>query len=210
MAVPRRRRIELSAILVDADNTQEVLKLRRAPFDRGLVPALSTRGVSVPSIPPNKRKGPETFSDEEIPRLFEACNHDGVGGGEQVALSMRNQALLAVLLDSGMRVSELCSVSVEGVDLERRCLRVVASKTQVRVVGLGHDRAVTMLRRYLQRARPWLAEASPISDVTANSGPLWLNRDGYPLSPEGVGELFKRLKVRAQTTGSCTPHTCRR
>ena len=177
--------------------------------ERGLAPPHTTHGVHAPAIPPNERKQPRTFTDANIETLFAACTSDGQGEGERLALTQRNRAMVAVLLDTGVRVSELCSMRVEGITWEQQSLRVLASKTQVRTVGFGAQNTAKDLRLYLQRARPYFVSFSVASEVRAEEGPLWLTRDGDPMTPVGVRSFFQRLERRIGIA-IMHPHTCRR
>jgi integrase len=178
--------------------------------ERTIVPPQVTRGLHVPTIAARDRKQPQTFTDDQVAALFTACEADGQGDGERLALAWRNRAMLAELLDTSVRVSELCSMRVEDIDWERRSLRVLDSKTELRVVGFGGQWSARDSRRYIERTRPYLAGLSAVEDVSAEEGPLWLNRDGYPMTIVGVEKLFKRLAQRADVRIACTPHTCRR
>jgi integrase len=196
---------------------------------RGLVPAHVADALVLPAIPRSRRVKPVTFGDDEVAAIFAACA-EGERGAERDALTLRNQALVAVLLDSGVRVGEVCSMRVEDVDWQRRAIPVLKSKTETRIVSIGGEQTAARLRRYVQRARPWLTGEDDDDDEegegegeetnataadaaalpTAQAGALWLSRDGYPLSVSGVSQIFDRLKRRATIHGRCTPHVCRR
>lgn len=182
---------------------------------RGVIPAHTTTGLHKPGIPVNERKRPQTLTDAEVEALFAACAWDGQGEGEQHALAARNRALLSILLDTGVRVSEAASMRVEQVNWERRAVEVLESKTKLRAVAFGDGRTTDLLRRYALRGPRHalcydLTGAALDPEITDTSGALWLGRDGYPLTTVGVQKLLARLRARAQITAQCSPHTCRR
>ena len=213
-SVPSKRTGQMLSLHSVQNYATHALACWRWLVSESLAPAHALHGVRMPSVPRNLRRAKPTFTDEDVDALMAACALDGEGPGETAALTLRNQALLAILLDTGVRREELASMQVEGIDWERRALQVTVSKTRLRVVGIGGERAPTLLRRYVLRARPWLweirAEANRQEGITTERGPLWLNRDGRPLEPVGVSELFDRLKRRADISGPCSPHVCRR
>jgi site-specific recombinase XerD len=182
---------------------------------RGVIPALTTAGLHKPGIPVNERKRPQTLTDAEVEALFAACAWDGQGEGEQHALAARNRALLSMLLDTGVRVSEAASMRVEAINWERRSAEVLESKTRLRAVAFGDGRTTDLLRRYALRgprhALCYALDGSALDpDITDATGALWLGRDGYPLTAVGVEKLLARLRARAAVTSQCSPHTCRR
>lgn len=213
-SVPSARTGQMLSLHSVQNYATHALSCWRWLVSESLAPEHALHGVRMPSVPRNLQRAKETFTDEDIDALMAACALDGEGPGETAALTLRNQALVAVLLDTGVRREELASMRVEGIDWERRALQVTISKTKIRVVGIGGERAPTLLRRYVQRARPWLLEIQEESNhrlgITPERGPLWLNRDGAALAMVGVSELFDRLKRRAEITGPCSPHVCRR
>lgn len=92
-----------------------------------------------------------------------------------VVQALRDQAVLELLYASGIRVSELCGLDRDDVDLERRTIRVLGKGRKERTVPLGEP-AIAALEQWLREGRPaW---------VTADSGPaLLLGARGRRLDP---------------------------
>lgn len=120
------------------------------------------------------------LSDAELTALIKAC-----GGRDFV--SRRDAAMIRVLLETGVRVSELCGLTVEGVDLDRETAIVSGKGSKIRPVYFG-TRTVSALDRYLRvrRSHRW-----------AHLGALWLTQRGA-LSPDGARE---RIKIRGREAG---------
>jgi integrase/recombinase XerC len=90
-------------------------------------------------------------------------------------LLLRDQAVLELLYASGIRVSELCGLDRDDIDLERRTIRVLGKGRKERTVPLGEP-AIAALNRWLREGRPAWA--------TADSGPaLLLGARGRRLDP---------------------------
>lgn len=121
--------------------------------------------------------------------------------GDPVAL--RDSALLELLYGSGIRVSELCGLDVDDLDLDRGTARVLGKGSKERVVPFGTP-AARAIGAYTTRARPVLAAR------TEAPGPaLFLGARGARLSPRSVyGIVSQALAplVGAETVG---PHALR-
>lgn len=96
------------------------------------------------------RKIPDPFSDQEVKELLKATCH-----GQN---PRRDKALLLVLLDSGLRVSELAGLEIERIHFEdgTAVARVLGKGNKERIVPIGRE-ATRELRRYLgDRLSGWL------------------------------------------------------
>ncbi|GAA3772462.1 tyrosine recombinase XerC [Microbacterium kribbense] len=118
-------------------------------------------------------------------------------------IALRDDAILEMLYGTAMRVSELCGLDLDDLDLDRRTARVIGKGAKERVVpfGLPARRAVDA---YLARARPVLIARS------SRQGPaLFLGARGARIGPRTVYALVSRMLapvVGAQTIG---PHALR-
>jgi integrase/recombinase XerD len=113
---------------------------------------------------------------------------------EAVRPDPRDWAIVLMFLDTGLRVSELCALTVPDLDLRVGFAVVQSGKGgKRRMVPLGRV-AVDALRRYVgDRQR----------------GPVFLARDGLPLRPEGVRKLLKRAAAHAGVMTAVYPHLLR-
>lgn len=114
----------------------------------------------------------------------------------------RNLAILSVLFDTGLRVGELCSLTVGDVDMTGRRLRVRDGK-------MGKDRLVPFGRTTQQRLR-----AYPGLEEREMGESLWLGergtRTGEGLTPSGVKQMIRDLGRLAEVKGvRVSPHTLR-
>lgn len=92
---------------------------------------------------------------------------NAAAGGEPVAL--RDHALVELLYGSGIRVSELCGLDIDDLDLDRRTARVLGKGSKERVVPFGGP-AAAALGAYLTRGRPVLAARSDDSSASVFLG----------------------------------------
>ena len=88
-----------------------------------------------------ERRRAKRLSEAEVGRLI------GVTTGER--LERRDRAMLEVFYGSGIRVSELCGLDVEDLDLDAPTANVLGKGNKRRTVPLTPP-AVVALRTYLQ------------------------------------------------------------
>jgi integrase/recombinase XerD len=132
-------------------------------------------------LPRRRRALPRTLSPAEAERLVEAAS-----GTSPRAL--RDRALVELLYGAGLRVSEAVGLEKGSVDLEGRLVRCIGKGSKERVVPVGRQ-AVTALRRYLSRGRPFLD--------TRHRPELFLNAKGGGLTRAGAFLILRRLAEKA-------------
>lgn len=108
--------------------------------------------------------------------------------------SLRDMAIIGLMLHAGLRVREVCTLRREDVVISERkgVLRVTGKGNKVRQVPLNKT-----LRKILTN---WLA--------INQEGPLFPNRFGQPITVDGVEKLFREYAYHAHLTG-VTPHSLR-
>ncbi len=164
------------------------------PFDRVSFPR-----VGKPII--------KTISPEEFEQLLLSCTPPNETGSIATRAAVRNRAILWVLYDSGIRVSELCGLRQRDFDRKQGVLTVKGKGSKERRIALGRN-CQRNLFYYLDQYRPdqeELAEwGSPDEDH------LFLSETRLPLTKNGVTQLFARLKKRSGITGKrISPHIFR-
>ena len=147
------------------------------------------------SAPKLARHLPETLSPEEVDALLDAPSRHSAQG-------LRDRAFLELMYSSGLRVSELCSLSLQDLDLEEGFLRVQAGKRgKDRLVPVG-NKAIEAVQRYLHNGRPQL-----VRDKTGSS--LSLSNRGTALSRKTVWHWIKQYAARADISKPVKPHLLR-
>jgi integrase/recombinase XerD len=146
------------------------------------------------SIPRVEKYLPETLNACTIKHLLES-----VSGTDP--LGLRDRAMLELLYASGLRISELCSVRLEGIDLEEGMIRVIGKGNKTRLIPVGSE-AREAIRRYLEVERPQL--------VSRRSGAeVFLSIRGRKLTSQRVWQLIKRYAERAGLEANVYPHLLR-
>jgi len=113
----------------------------------------------------------------------------------------RDRAILELLYASGMRVSELVSLNLDDINIERGDVRCFGKGHKERLIPIA-PRAVLTVKEYLQETRPRLVH----SDVERA---LFLNRRGGRLTRQGLWQILKGYAKSAELGKEITPHTLR-
>ncbi len=126
----------------------------------GLVTANPVRGLA--GLKPEQEL-PEALPEDLLRQVLDSWH-------PKTPLEYRDRALVELLYSSGLRASELVSLTFERVDLRRRELRVLGKGHRERIVPLGRA-AARALQEYLQ-ARVHLNPKTPRLFVTRRGNPL--------------------------------------
>lgn len=150
--------------------------------------------------PKRGRTLPTVASQDAMTTLLET-HRRAAEQGDPVAL--RDHAILELLYGAGIRVSELCGLDVDDLDLDRGTARVLGKGAKERVVPYGAP-ARDAVSAYLRRGRPAFAarSAAPGSALLLGSrGARIGSRTVYTLVAGALGPV-----VGAETVG---PHALR-
>jgi tyrosine recombinase XerC len=161
---------------------------------RGLLETNAATDLPAPKL---DRPLPRVLKADEAAELCELPSGDDPAG-------LRDRAALEVLYGSGVRVSELCGLDLDDLDLDGGFVRVTGKGRKQRRVPLS-DPAVAALGAYLVRGRPaFLAR----SEVPPAPGALLLNARGGRLSPRSVRALLDRYQ-KDEVSRRASPHSLR-
>lgn len=137
---------------------------------------------------------PETLNEQHIATLLDSVD-------ASKPLGKRDLAILEVFYASGLRLSELCSASLENLDLDEHFIRVTGKGNKTRLVPVG-GRACDAVADYLENERPELVKKQ-------TSSWIFLSVRGGALSPERVREIVKQRAKAAGLKQTIYPHLLR-
>ena len=120
----------------------------------------------------------QPIPDEQVARLAQAARAGGRNG-------LRDLAMLYLLLDSGLRSAEVCSLKADDVLWSQRLVKVYGKGRKERVVPFGPTTAAAM-RKYALKGRD--ADGSP---------EFFRGKQGRALKPMALAYILKRIAVRA-------------
>lgn len=134
------------------------------------------------------------YTHQEIRKLLHVCDHDFKNGAK--FLGSRNRAVVLMLLDTGLRISELAGIKLEDIESERGWIKVKGKGAKERVVRIGTIAQKALWRYMVYRHKN-------------NQPELWLTEEGRPMKSGGIQIAVKRLKERAGVTSSGNCHRFR-
>ncbi|KUM41429.1 site-specific tyrosine recombinase XerD [Pseudomonas sp. EpS/L25] len=137
---------------------------------------------------------PKSLSEADVEALLAAPDTEDT-------LGLRDRTMLEVLYATGLRVTELVSLTLAEVNLREGSLRVFGKGSKERLIPLGEE-AIAWLEDYLKTARPLLLGGQP-GDV------LFPSQRGTVMTRQ---TFWHRIKLHAQVAGirtSLSPHTLR-
>ena len=152
------------------------------------------RRVKTPKLP---QRLPRAVPVDEAFALVEAPGHEGL-------LRLRDRAMLEVLYGGGLRVSELCGLSLDDLDLGGATVRVLGKGRKERLVPLN-PQAVDALRAWLARRGELLAQEAKKQDPAA----VFLNARGGRLTTRSVARHLDRYVLALGLPRKLSPHALR-
>lgn len=155
-------------------------------------------------LPRTTEKIQDILSEEEIVTVVRSLN-------PRTEIGARDQAIFLLLLDSGMRRTELCRLRVQDLNLEEGYAVVRGKGKKERPVRLG-SRTAKAIRFYLlhwrKPARPTIEAAFlTCRGVTREVG-AFAPEPGEEMKPKAVGLMIKRIG-RAAGVPRLHPHLLR-
>lgn len=141
----------------------------------------------------------DLISSAELNRLMDAPDVSTLHG-------LRDRAILELFFSTGLRVSELCSLSQEDVDLSRDEFSVRGKGDKVRVVFLS-DSARNAIKAYLKERKDF--DDAMFVQYGTNAKNVATKNADLRLTPRSVQRIIKRYATIAGITRKVTPHVIR-
>lgn len=140
-------------------------------------------------LPKAKRKTIDVLTDDEIQRLFKCLK------GKEF-LKVRNYCIVALMLDSGLRLNEVVTLQLDKIHIAEGYIIVNGKGNKERFVPLGLNSKKALLR---------YVSLLPIMDKQT---PLFVKDTLIPINQSTVKQLFRRLKIQSGIT-RLRPHLLR-
>ena len=138
--------------------------------------------------PRRTRKIPVYLNNSEIAKLLEASNRD-----------ITLHSMVNLLVYTGMRVSEICSLKVDSVDLTTGSIKIENGKGDKERIVLIPESVSGMLTNYIR----WRIEQGRSSEF------LFVSRKKGKYSTVSVERMIRNLAQEAGIKRKVTPHTLR-
>ncbi|MBI1988085.1 MAG: site-specific tyrosine recombinase XerD [Nitrospinae bacterium] len=141
-----------------------------------------------------ERRLPKVLNGEEVEALLDQPD-------PRTPLGQRDAAMLELMYATGLRVSELISLTLNDLNLEAGYLKSRGKGGKERLVPLG-ELASQKAREYVDGARSqWARDQDHYR--------LFLNRSGKGLTRQGFWKLIKGYARKAGIEGEISPHSLR-
>lgn len=152
----------------------------------GIIDGDPMPNVKPPRIPKTQ---PKPFSQKDLERIMLVTD------GRRFT-DYRDKALVLLMFDTLLRVSEVCRLTRDDLNIETGILKVMGKGSKERKVRIGLATRAALLRYMIRR-----------NDDLPN---LWLSENRQPLTLDGMKHAVHRLCTRAEITDAKRgPHTFR-
>lgn len=145
---------------------------------------------------------PRTIPREDVWRILQAA-HTTLQQVQKTnfhkAMCLRDVAVLELLFATGVRVSELCNLSIRHLNIQSKALCVMGKGDKERILQVTHPMVLNLLEEYLNKC---------ITDPDLNS-PLFYTRNGNRISEAAVRRIILKYAELAGIIGHLTPHMFR-
>lgn len=142
--------------------------------------------------PKIKKSLPDTLSVEEVSNLLDIPL--------KTKYDYRNKAMLELMYGSGLRVSELISLTMRNIDLENDIVRCLGKGAKERIVPIN-DYSMYYLKLYIDKRNLFL--------INGFNDYLFLNNHGKQMTRQGFFKNLKKILLEKGIKKNVTPHTLR-
>lgn len=142
--------------------------------------------------PKLKKSLPDTLSVDEVSSLLDIPLNN--------KFDYRNKAMLELMYGSGLRVSEVVSLTMRDIDIENDVVRCIGKGSKERIVPIN-DYSMYYLRLYMDKRSLFLING--VNDY------LFLNNHGKQMTRQGFFKNLKKILVEKNINKNVTPHTLR-
>ncbi len=156
------------------------------------IKTLAAEKIELPKIPSREL---DLISIEELNRLLSAPDTNTLSG-------KRDQAILETFFSTGLRVSELCKLNRDNINLKRGEFSVKGKGGKIRVVFLS-ERAKKSISTYLEKR---LDIEEPLFVNISRSKKI---KESLRLSPRSIERIVKKYALAAGIMKKMVPHTLR-
>ena len=113
--------------------------------------------------------------------------------------ALRDAAVIELLFATGMRISELCSLEANAVNLYDRTILIYGKGSKERRIQIGSDAVVDILLKY----------KSDFQSEIQSCNHFFANQNGSPLSDQSVRRMINKYTSLAAIEMHITPHMFR-
>ncbi|MCK5354928.1 MAG: site-specific tyrosine recombinase XerD [Methyloprofundus sp.] len=155
---------------------------------------ISTDPTALIDTPRIARSLPGTLSERDVELLLNAPEPTSI-------LGARDKAMLEILYATGLRVSELVSLTISQVNLRMGVVRVTGKGNKERLSPIG-EQAMECLEEYMRHSRIALLSERPCNTIFVTNRAAGMTRQAF-------WHIIKRYAKKAGISKEISPHTMR-
>lgn len=142
--------------------------------------------------PKLRKQLPVTLSIQEVDQLLDIET--------KTPFDYRNKAMLELIYGTGLRISELLSLTLNDID---------SINCTVRCMGKGRKERIVPINDFIIKSLSGYLEVRNELEKTEHHNQLFLNNHGKPLTRQGFFKVLKRLLMEKGLNTNVSPHTLR-
>lgn len=140
---------------------------------------------------------PKTIPLDLIQQLLTSAYQSAREGVSQMAL--RDIAVLEMLFATGIRVSELCSLKIDDIDLVSGIIKIYGKGSKERIVQIGNQDVIAIFNAYV----------NAYNAIIQQTGYFFVNRLKRRLSEQSVRTIINHYAKACKSPLHITPHMFR-
>lgn len=144
---------------------------------------------------------PKTIPLKNIESIinFSYLNYKNAHTSYSQKVALRNALILELLFATGMRISELCSLKIEQIDLTEYIIKIYGKGSKERLIQICNKNVQVLLNKYIKERK---------QDIS-NNDYLLINRLHNRLSEQSVRNMITNYAKQAGIPLHITPHMFR-
>jgi integrase/recombinase XerC len=149
-------------------------------------------------VPKARRTLPAVLRQDQA---LDAMSAAELGAQQGDPLALRDRLIVEMLYATGIRVSELCGLDLDDVDMSRRLLRVLGKGNKQRTVPFGEPA--------LRALKSWVADGRPALAIEASGPALLLGSRGKRIDPRQARTVVHQTMAAVDGAPDIGPHGLR-
>ncbi len=150
--------------------------------------------MSAFDMPKRKKYLPQVLSEKEVMALLDSIE-------VKDATSSRNRCMVEILYACGLRVSEMCHLTLQNVNIQKGFVRCIGKGNKERIVPMNNQCCV-LLKEYIENYRDTLC-------LYGSSPYLFLTQKGKPMTRDDFYHILQRIVQKSPLSKHISPHTLR-
>ena len=159
-------------------------------YIHSVYPSIENPCIKIKMLKPQKQL-PKFYKQDELEKLFNSFANDDQG--------IFHQAIIELLYACGLRVSELCNITLNQLSLDNEVIRVIGKGNKERIIPIAKI-SVNKLKDYLNVRSKW---------DKGRSNYLFINSRGKPITRQYVWGMLKKKSRELGINDNYSPHTIR-